>query len=181
MRTMMEDGIAKAAQGLTTLDEVVRVAPHDDAPATHVSAPRSMGEPARAASPKAAGNTKVSLLILDDDQDTQTLLKRILEKAGYETTVAGDGIEALLYLGKKDFDLILSDVNMPNLDGIKLLELNNQKGIAVPVIFLTAQSGEDCEQKCLELGAVDFIKKPFQKDILLMRVERACRRLAVRK
>ena len=180
MRTMMEDGIAKAAQGLTTLEEVVRVAPRDDAPGTNVSTQRSIGEPARAASPEAAGNAKTSILILDDDQDTQTLLKRILEKAGYETTVAGDGIEALLYLGKKDFDLILSDVNMPNLDGIRLLELNNQKGIAVPVIFLTAQSGEDCEQKCLELGAVDFIKKPFQKDILLMRIERACRRPAAR-
>ena len=190
MRTMMEDGIAKAAQGLTTLDDVVRVAPRDDAPmhrgdaavpATDMNERRGMREPARTASPEAAGNAKTSILILDDDQDTQTLLKRILEKAGYETTVAGDGIEALLYLGKKDFDLILSDINMPNLDGLKLLELNNQKGIAVPVIFLTAQSGEDCEQKCLELGAVDFIKKPFQKDILLMRVERACRRLAVRK
>ena len=180
MRTMMEDGIAKAAQGLTTLEEVVRVAPADDTPTQDMSVRKSIGKPARAASPKDTEDAKVSLLILEDDQDTQTLLKRILEKAGYETTVAGDGIEALLYLGKKDFDLILSDVNMPNLDGIKLLEMNNQKGITVPVIFLTAQGGEDCEQKCLELGAVDFIKKPFQKDILLMRVERACRRPAVK-
>lgn len=180
MRTMMEDGIAKAAQGLTTLEEVVRVAPRDDASAPNVSAQKSIGEPARAAPLETSVSAKTSILILDDDLDTQTLLKRILEKAGYETTVAGDGIEALLYLGKKDFDLILSDINMPNLDGIKLLEMNNQKGIAVPVIFLTAQSGEDCEQKCLELGAVDFIKKPFQKDILLMRVERACRRPVAR-
>jgi type IV pilus assembly protein PilB len=181
MRTMMEDGIAKAAQGLTTLEEVTRVAPHDDAPATNVSAQRNIGKPARAALPETSGSAKTSILILDDDQDTQTLLKRILEKSGYETTVASDGIEALLYLGKKDFDLILSDINMPNLDGLKLLELNNQKGITVPVIFLTAQSGENCEQQCLELGAVDFIKKPFQKDILLLRVERALdRRMAAR-
>ena len=180
MRGLMEAGIAGAAQGLTTLEEVVRVAPRDDAPMTRVSAQRSREESPREASPQAEGKTQASVLILEDDQDTQTLLRRILEKAGYETTVAGDGIEALLYLGKKDFDLILSDVNMPNLDGLTLLALNNQKGITVPVIFLTAQSGEDCEQKCLELGAVDFIKKPFQKDILLMRVERACRRPAVR-
>jgi type IV pilus assembly protein PilB len=188
MRGLMEAGITGAAQGLTTLEEVVRVAPRDDTPTpqadTAVSAPgmlksNSGDEPARAAPPEAAENAKISVLILDDDQDTQTLLKRILEKAGYETTVAGDGIEALLYLGKKTFDLILSDINMPNLDGIKLLEMNNQKGITVPVIFLTAQGGEDCEQKCLELGAVDFIKKPFQRDILLMRVGRACRRPAV--
>ena len=184
MRTMMEDGIAKAAQGLTTLEEVVRVVPRDDAPTTKkdtaVQAPdaserRGFGGTARVVSPEGAEKARSSLLILEDDQDTQTLLKRILEKAGYETTTAGDGIEALLYLGKKDFDLILSDINMPNLDGIKLLELNNQKGIRIPVIFLTAQSGEASEQKCLELGAVDYIKKPIQKEILLMRVERACR------
>ena len=189
MRGLMEAGIAGAAQGQTTLEEVVRVAPRDDAPALKAgtAAPvpgiheaRSMQEPPRVALPEGAEKAKGSLLILEDDQDTQTLLKRILEKAGYETTTAGDGIEALLYLGKKDFDLILSDVNMPNLDGIKLLELNNQRGITIPVIFLTAQGGEDCEQKCLELGAVDFIKKPFQKEILLMRVERACRRPVAR-
>jgi DNA-binding response OmpR family regulator len=171
------------------LEEVVRVVPRDDAPTTRkdgampapdASASRGIGGTARVVSPEGAEKAKSSLLILEDDQDTQALLKRILEKAGYETTTAGDGIEALLYLGKKDFDLILSDINMPNLDGLKLLELNNQKGITVPVIFLTAQGGADCEQKCLELGAVDFIKKPFQKDILLMRVERACRRPAAK-
>lgn len=177
MRTLMEDGIAKAAQGLSTLDEMVRVAPRDDAPAPDMNESRRIGKPAREASPEAVGNAKVSILVLDDDHDTQTLLKRILEKGGYETTVAGDGIEALLYLGKKDFDLILSDINMPNLDGITLLELNNQKGITVPVIFLTAQAGEEMEQRCLELGAMDFLTKPIKKEILLLRVERACDRL----
>lgn len=101
MRGLMEAGITGAAQGLTTLEEVVRVAPSDDTPTQSMSVRKSMGEPARAALPEDTGNAKVSLLILEDDQDTQTLLKRILEKGGYETTVAGDGIEALLYLGKK--------------------------------------------------------------------------------
>ncbi|TAL08525.1 MAG: response regulator [Nitrospirae bacterium] len=186
MWSLMEAGIVGAAHGLTTLEEVVRIAPRDDAPAARVdvTAPaadvglrKGAEESRRETAPEAAGKkANVSVLVLEDDADTQALLKRILEKGGYETTVAGDGIEALLYLGKKDFDLILSDINMPNLDGIKLLELNNQKGIATPVIFLTAQSGEESEQKCLELGAVDYIKKPIQKDILLMRVDRACRR-----
>jgi DNA-binding response OmpR family regulator len=85
-----------------------------------------------------------------------------------------------LHLGSKDFDLILSDITMPNLDGIKLLEMNKQKGITTPVIFLTAQTEAETEQKCLELGAVDYIKKPIQKDILLMRIKRACSRPAVK-
>jgi DNA-binding response OmpR family regulator len=129
---------------------------------------------------KPAGKHKASILILEDDPDTQKLLERILEKSGYETTVAGDGIEALLHLGKKNFDLILSDITMPNLDGIKLLEMNIEKGITTPVIFLTAHTEAETEQKCLELGAVDYIKKPIQKAILLMRVARACSRQTVK-
>ena len=176
MRTLLEDGIAKAAQGLTTLEEIVRVAPRDDTPAPDMGERMVKEKSQREASPEAAAHAKVSVLILEDDQDTQALIKRILENGGYDTTVAGDGIDALLHLGKKDFDLVLSDINMPNLDGIKLLEMANKKGITVPMIFLTASVGEEIEQKCLELGAADFIKKPIRKDILLMRVERACSR-----
>jgi CheY-like chemotaxis protein len=179
MQTLMEDGIAKAAQGLTTLDEVGRAAPRDDASAAkeaEVPTLTDMGgkgtiEFRREVPPPKAEQGKVAALILDDDQDMQALLKRILEDAGYETTVAGDGIEALLYLGRQDFDLILSDINMPNMDGMQLLEMNNQKGITTPVIFLTAQTDEDIEQKALELGAAEFLKKPIKKDILLMRVQ----------
>jgi type IV pilus assembly protein PilB len=180
MRTMMEDGITKAAQGLTTLEEVVRVAPRDDAPAADMNESQPVEKLVYEASPKTVRIGKTSILILEDDLDTQKLIERILEKAGYETTVAGDSIEALLHMGKKDFDLILSDITMPNMDGIKLLEVNKQKGITTPVIFLTATTEAETEQKCLELGAVDYIKKPIQKDILLMRVKRACLRPAVK-
>jgi putative two-component system response regulator len=69
--------------------------------------------------------------------------------------------------------LILSDVNMPNMNGVQLLEIANQKDLQVPVIFLTADDSEECEQKCLELGAIDYIKKPIKKDIVLLRVKKA--------
>jgi type II secretory ATPase GspE/PulE/Tfp pilus assembly ATPase PilB-like protein/DNA-binding response OmpR family regulator len=184
-RGLMEDGIAKAAQGLTTLDEVLRVAPREDAtatksdaaaPAPGLSEARSTGQPARATSPKAAGKDKVSILVLEDDQDTQALLKRLLESGGYETTLAGDGIEALMHLGKKDFALILSDITMPNLDGIQLLEMNNKKGIKTPIIFLTAHADEAVELKGLELGAADFLIKPIKKEVLLLRVKKVLER-----
>lgn len=179
MQTLMEDGISKAAQGLTTLEEVGRAAPRDDAsvtkegevlPATDMAGKGTI-EFRREVPGKIAEHGKVAVLILDDDQDMQTLLNKILEEAGYATTVAGDGIEALLYLGRQEFDLILSDINMPNMDGMQLLEMNNQKGITTPVIFLTAHSDEEIEQKALELGAAEFLKKPIKKDILLMRVQ----------
>jgi DNA-binding response OmpR family regulator len=62
---------------------------------------------------------------------------------------------------------------MPNLDGFKFLELINQKGIKAPLMFLTARSEEEDEVKGLELGALDYLKKPIKKDALLTRVKRA--------
>lgn len=116
---------------------------------------------------------KTSILVVEDDKDTQKLLALILGNQGYEVTIANDGIDALLHLGKKEFAMILSDIDMPNLDGLKLLELKNQKGIKTPVIFLTAHSGNEVELKGFELGATDYIRKPIQKEVLLLRIKKA--------
>ncbi|MBI4550295.1 MAG: type II/IV secretion system protein [Candidatus Omnitrophica bacterium] len=114
-----------------------------------------------------------SILVVEDDRDMRLLLRRLLESRGYEIIIAEDGVEALLTLGKKKFDLILSDVNMPNLNGFKLLEMLSQKGIRIPVLFLTGQSREEDEITGFELGAFDYIKKPVQKEILLHRIRKA--------
>jgi CheY-like chemotaxis protein len=114
-----------------------------------------------------------SILIVEDDPDTRALIGRILKKEEYELCFAADGIEALLMMGKDVFDLIVSDINMPNMDGLKLLEMKNQKGIETPVIFLTSRSDTTDEIKGFELGAVDYIKKPFKKEILLLRISKA--------
>lgn len=113
-----------------------------------------------------------AILIVEDDEDTRNLLVRFLEKDGYAVIACEDGVEALLYLGRQKFDLILSDINMPNLDGFKLLEMINQKGIGVPVIFLTSRQDHGDETKGLELGASDYMKKPIQKEILRLRVKK---------
>lgn len=107
---------------------------------------------------------------VEDDDDTQKLIARILESVPYDVTIAKDGIEALTRLEQKDFDLILSDINMPNLDGFKLTEMINQKGIVAPIIFLTGSTSEQDEIRGFELGAVDFIRKPIRKELLLSRV-----------
>ena len=117
-----------------------------------------------------------SILVVEDDPDNQLLISRILTTHGYDVTVAGDGIDALMLLAKKQFDLILSDINMPNLDGFKFLEIINQKGIKAPLMFLTARLEEEDEVKGLELGALDYLKKPIKKDALLMRVKKALER-----
>ena len=127
--------------------------------------------------PSEEETTTPSILIAEDDDDTRKLLGRILENRGYQVTMTGDGIEVLLELGKSDYDLVLADVNMPNLDGFRLLEMMNQKGIQAPVIFLTARDSLEDERKGLELGAMDYIKKPIQKEILALRVKSALEKI----
>jgi len=138
-------------------------------------------KPEKAAPETATPSTKKagqkSILIVDDDEDTRKLIARHLENQGYRVTIFEDGIDALLCLAKKSFDLILSDVNMPNLDGFKFLEMINQKELEVSVIFLSSRDRAEDERKGLELGAMDYIKKPIQKEILLLRVKSALEKL----
>ena len=124
------------------------------------------------AAPAKAKKEPPLILIVEDDSLTQKLTAKLLESRGYMVIIAGDGIEALLCLGKEEFDLILSDINMPNLDGFKLLEMMGQKGIKAPVIFMTSRIDPEDELRGFKLGAMDYIKKPIQKEILLLRVER---------
>ena len=118
-----------------------------------------------------------SILVADDDDVTRQIIATILEKQGYKVIVSQDGIDALLSLAKTHFDLILSDVDMPNLNGFKLLEMMNQKGLNTPVIFLTGRDTTEDEKRGFELGALDYIKKPISKDILLLRVKSVLQKL----
>lgn len=112
-----------------------------------------------------------AILVVEDDAVTRTLIDGFLSGNGYEMVHAGDGADALLQLGRRGFDLVLLDLHMPTLDGLKLLEIMNEKKIQIPVICLTALTGDQVEIRGFELGAADFIRKPIQKDVLLMRVK----------
>ncbi|MBI5245858.1 MAG: Flp pilus assembly complex ATPase component TadA [Elusimicrobia bacterium] len=138
-------------------------------------APAAASKPAKSAATPAiimdADPNAPRILVAEDDEDTRLLIRRVLESQGYAVTVAGDGVEALARLSAAPFDLILSDLNMPNLDGLRLMELKAQKRIDTPVIFFSAQT--DAEARALELGAADYIRKPAAKDVILTRVRRA--------
>ena len=135
---------------------------------------RESKEPEPAGGPELSKTRAVEgkhILIVDDDEDIRMLTEQLLQNRGYRVTVAEDGVDALLQLGKVRFDLIISDVNMPGLDGFKLLEMVSQKGIEVPVVFLTARTALEDKVKGLKLGATDYIMKPVKKETLLPAVE----------
>ncbi|NUM37155.1 MAG: protein kinase [Candidatus Brocadiae bacterium] len=114
-----------------------------------------------------------NILIVEDDKVSQCILSALLQKKDYQVRIEDDGASALFAIAQNSFDLIISDISMPNLDGFKLLEILKQKNILTPVIFITSSSQEQDEIKALELGVVDYIKKPIQANIMLMRVKNA--------
>ena len=124
------------------------------------------------------GKDRKRILIVEDDEHMKNFICLFLKDQNYEVFSAQDGIEALLQLGKINFDLILSDINMPNLNGLKLLEMVAQKGINTPIIFITSRTAKEDEIRGLSLGAVDYIKKPISKEILLFRIERILKNMA---
>jgi CheY-like chemotaxis protein/tRNA A-37 threonylcarbamoyl transferase component Bud32 len=122
----------------------------------------------------------VAILVVDDERQICNLLSELLAAEGYDVTVASDGVEALMCLGRRDFDLIVSDIDMPNLDGFSLLKFKTEKGVTTPVIFLTGRDNNTDEVRGFDLGAEDFIRKPMDLDVLLARVRRALARSARR-
>ena len=138
---------------------------HQDAPPAE-EAPVTE-DPIRTSGPMA------TILVVEDEIVTQRLTRKILEERGYEVVVAEDGVEALMALGKINFDLILCDINMPNLDGFKLVEFLNTKNIFIPVIFITVREDVEDEIRGLALGAKDYIRKPVNRDLMLLRIRKA--------
>lgn len=114
------------------------------------------------------------ILVVDDDSANLMLAQKILG-GEYRIAAANSGPAALKYLGKNRPDVILLDINMPEMDGFETMEqLKIMKDInTIPVIFLTADKSTETETKCFQVGAFDFVGKPFVSDILKSRVKRA--------
>jgi DNA-binding SARP family transcriptional activator len=125
--------------------------------------------------PSSRLQTGPSVLVVEDEIVTREHLVAILTAAGYDVVAAADGADALLLLSRRQFDLILSDIVMPLLDGPKLLEVVRDKRLETPVVFLTGQMGSVSEAEALQRGAVDYITKPIGREILLQRLANALR------
>ena len=116
------------------------------------------------------------ILLVDDEQPIQTLLSFPLQRDGYEVVQAADGAEALARFDEQIFDLVVLDVMLPRVDGLEVCRRLRAKGETVPIIMLTAKSEEIDKVLGLELGADDYITKPFSMREFRSRVKAALRR-----
>lgn len=111
-----------------------------------------------------------TVLVVEDNVLNRELTNALLKSAGYHVVLAKDGAEALMLIGRGHVDLMLLDVDLPFIDGQKVFDALNEKGIAVPTIFISGLPGEEIEVKAFESGAADFIRKPVKNSVLLARV-----------
>ena len=115
------------------------------------------------------------ILIVEDDLDIQELLRNFLQEAGYEVSIANDGVEAVSLFSTAHYDLILLDVMLPKIDGFTVCELIRKQS-QIPIIMLTALSGEKEQIKGLDLQVDDYITKPFSMPVLVRKIAAVLRR-----
>lgn len=107
-----------------------------------------------------------TVLIVDDSSWQRNVLSALVKEEGYEAQTATNGKEGLDLLLAESPDCVLLDMLMPEMDGIQVLEALKTRGITIPVAVISADIQEWKKERCLELGAQFFLKKPFKKDEL---------------
>jgi CheY-like chemotaxis protein len=115
-----------------------------------------------------------TILLVDDKVQLLTLLKQFL-KTRYEVVLKYNGLEAIEWIQQGNIpDLILTDIQMPKMDGLKFLQIIKGSGIfsEIPVIILSSRESSQDRIECLKQGASDYISKPFNPEELLVRIER---------
>lgn len=116
-----------------------------------------------------------NILIIEDEKQIQNVLKAFLEDAGYQITLADDGMEGIAAFHRATYDLVLLDIMMPKLDGYTVCEMIRKEG-STPVILLTALDDEESQMKGFDLLADDYITKPFSMPLVMRRIEAVLRR-----
>jgi two-component system, OmpR family, response regulator MprA len=117
------------------------------------------------------------VLVVDDDPDVREAVETALELEGHRVTTATDGLAALQRLAQSEFDAVVLDVLMPNLDGFEVCRRLRAAGNRTPVLILTARDSEEDTIRGLDLGADDYLVKPFALGELLARVRALLRRM----
>jgi DNA-binding NtrC family response regulator len=114
------------------------------------------------------------ILVVDDEPNMLRLLKTILmDKTGYEVATTNNPLEVAKLLQEEHFDLVVSDLKMPLVDGIDLIDIIKKIDPAKPIIIITAYGTIETAEEAIQKGAYDFITKPFRKETILITIKRA--------
>lgn len=114
---------------------------------------------------------KTKILIVDDELDVLELMQELFENRGYEPLTATNGIEALQIIREDEPDMVISDIRMPDMDGMQLLEILSKNYSNIPVIMVTAHGTIETAVEAIKMGARDYILKPLRLDEILAKVE----------
>ena len=114
------------------------------------------------------------ILVVDDEPNMLRLLKTILmDKTGYEVTTTNNPLEVSKLLQEDHYDLVVTDLKMPLVDGIDLIGIVKNIEAAMPIIVITAYGTIETAEEAIQKGAYDFITKPFRKETILITIKRA--------
>lgn len=118
-----------------------------------------------------------NILIVDDSESIRELVGLTLESAGYKVHKGSDGLEAIQLLDGREINLVITDLNMPNMDGIQLIrEIRKKNGYAtIPILLLTTESQASKKEEAKSAGATGWIVKPFVQEKLLEVVKKVIR------
>jgi two-component system NtrC family response regulator len=123
----------------------------------------------------AAAKARGRLLVVDDEPPQREMLEGILRRAGFEVTAATDGRAALSRLESEEFDLLLTDQRMPLMDGLELLDRSLRLRPGMPIVLMTAYGTVSSAVEAMKRGAADYLTKPFERDELLLVVDKSIR------
>lgn len=122
----------------------------------------------------------IKVLIVDDEERFRTTLKKLLTVKGVEAQTVGSGKEAILEVGNKDYDVVLLDVKMPEMNGIEVLSELKKNNRDVEVIMLTGHASVDVAVEIMRLGGYEYLLKPCPVDELMDKIEAAYERKLAR-
>ncbi len=180
--SLADDALRFLAAGVTTLDEVTPfLASAEPAAAPFPDAVLPPAKPAPPPPvPAAAAAPKTLILVADDDSTVRIITRMILEKEGFRVRDAENGAKALAAFAEERPALVMSDLNMPVLDGLGLIQgIRESLGDAkTPILVLTANQDDDSQIQAIRLGADDYLVKPLKPNVVVARVRAALRRAA---